>query len=166
MPSGPWGAPYQSSRLPPSRLGDRVEEIVAAGDTAQVLGRATVLAAQKPQVEHARLGLLDSLHNDTVPPALAEIVGIAELLKELEAENAKLKELRPGHDRPLELLMGSTAGYGLHRVPFPMCYGPTGDDQQGAGRVGLSQRRPSQLHRARQAGPNRHCRELQRPVPR
>lgn len=39
-------------------------------------------------------------------------------------EHNHFRDLRPGHDRPLELLMGSTAGHGLHRVPFPICYGP------------------------------------------
>ena len=39
-------------------------------------------------------------------------------------EHNHFRDLRPGHDRPLELLMGSTDGHGLHRVLFPMCYGP------------------------------------------
>ena len=38
-------------------------------------------------------------------------------------EHNHFRDLWPGHDRPLELLMGSTGGHGLHRVPFPMCYG-------------------------------------------
>ena len=38
-------------------------------------------------------------------------------------EHNHFRDPRPGHDRPLELLMGSTAGHGLHRVTFPMCYG-------------------------------------------
>ncbi len=38
-------------------------------------------------------------------------------------EHNHFRDLRPGHDRPLELSIGSTAGHGLHRVSFPMCYG-------------------------------------------
>ena len=39
-------------------------------------------------------------------------------------EHNHSRDLRPGHDRPLELLMGSTGGHSLHRVPLPVCYGP------------------------------------------
>ena len=42
----------------------------------------------------------------------------------IDALPYKIHTVLTDHDRPLELLMGSTGGHGLHRAPFPMCYGP------------------------------------------
>ena len=57
-------------------------------------------------------------------------------------EHNHFRDLWPGHDRPLELLMGSTGGHGLHRVPFPMCYGTQfttpGNTHSAAGEIKLA----------------------------
>lgn len=62
-----------------TRIADRSEELLVAGRTAAVLGRAGALAGQALRGAKIGIGRFDSLNDDFVRPAVARVIEVFHL---------------------------------------------------------------------------------------
>ena len=67
-------------------IADSFQEIVIAGDTTTVFGRALKFATHADRIGHFRLGRQHFLNNDRVIPTVAKVVGVQGLRSDF-AEN-------------------------------------------------------------------------------
>ena len=91
-----------------ARRGHGVEELIEAGNPANILGRGTTGAIHEARVVKRRVGGGDILDRYGMPPVVAEVVGVRE-------------SADPAFDQGIELDIFCVKGL-VHMIPFSIGY--------------------------------------------